>query len=68
MKKIYSRKEIADLTIGAANTALTFGIILFLIYLFVPLFGGEFSFFALVVYGGSIGFGLILKFWAKRIR
>jgi len=68
MRKIYSKKEISDLTLGSANIFLAFEIILFLIYLFVPLFGGEFSFLALLVYGSCIGLALLFKFWAKKIR
>ena len=61
----YSSKEKHDIISGFANVFLGLGIILLVIHLLAPLFGGKLLIKALVIYGSWVGFALFMKYIAK---
>ncbi|MFH1769081.1 MAG: hypothetical protein ABH833_00245 [Parcubacteria group bacterium] len=64
----WSTNEIHDLLSGVANVFIALATLVLFVYILAPLFGGKFSFIALIYYGSWIGFSLCIKLEAKSIK
>jgi hypothetical protein len=67
-KPIWSNKEAADIASGMGNIFLVLACLILLLYLVLPLFGGNFQPRALILYGSWIGMALIMKYGSRYIR
>jgi len=69
VKEVTQNKEkIYNIASISLNFFLSIGTLIFLVYLFAPLFGGQLLINALILYGSWIGMAILLKFMVKRAR